>query len=66
MFAYIIKKKRPSKTIVNITQFLIFIPLIVKETRALQRNIYCFILIFCVLFITCGTGNESKTKSAEK
>ena len=39
MFAYIIKKKRPSKTIANIAQFLIFIPLIIKETRALQRNI---------------------------
>ena len=39
MFAYIINKKRPSKTIANITQFLIFIPLIIKETRRLQRNL---------------------------
>ena len=35
MFAYIIIKKRPSKTIANIT---LFIPLIIKETRGLQRN----------------------------
>ena len=62
MFAYIIKKKRPSKTIANITHFLIFIPLIIKETRALQRNISCLIFIFGILFITCGTENKSTTK----
>ena len=61
MFAYIIKRKRPSKTIVNIIQFLIFIPLIIKETRGLQRN-FCLIVIFCILFIICGTEIESKTK----
>ena len=61
MFVYIIERRRPSKTIANITQFLTFISLIIKETRGAHRNFQCLIIIFCILFIICRTEIESKT-----